>query len=53
MDTFEIHRIKDGRIYETGHIEDFFGAYQQMVAATDKKSLGRCRDSGRKNLAVP
>lgn len=32
MQTIEIHRIAQGRITETVHIEDFFGAYMQMTA---------------------
>jgi predicted ester cyclase len=33
MQTIEIHRIVNGRIAETHHIEDFFGAYMQMTAS--------------------
>ncbi len=32
MMTIEIHRIADGKIVETWHIEDFFGAVQQLTA---------------------
>ena len=31
MDTIEVHKVKDGKIYTTYHIEDFFGAYMQMT----------------------
>ncbi len=32
MSTMEIHTVKDGRITDTWHIEDFFGAYMQLTA---------------------
>lgn len=32
MTTIEIHRVRDGRISETWHLEDFFGAYRQLTA---------------------
>lgn len=32
--TTDVHRIQDGLIVETWHLEDLFGAYQQMLAAS-------------------
>jgi len=31
METIEIHKVADGKIAATHHIEDFFGAYMQMI----------------------
>jgi steroid delta-isomerase-like uncharacterized protein len=31
--TTDVHRIHSGRIVETWHLEDLFGAYQQLLAA--------------------
>ncbi len=30
LDTIEVHKIANGKIFQTDHIEDFWGAYQQM-----------------------
>ena len=30
--TIDIHRIAEGQIVESWHIEDFFGLYQQLIA---------------------
>ncbi len=32
LDTIEIHKIDSGKICQTYHLEDFWGAYQQMRA---------------------
>jgi len=31
--TMEFHYFKEGKIIQTRHLEDFFGAYQQLLAA--------------------
>lgn len=34
--TMEFHHVQDGRIHRTGHLEDFFGVQQQLLAAAGR-----------------